>query len=182
MFMHRKCVQLKLSRQNFDRITKWLRPSWLIHTAWEREWDRDRYRKLNQRNRKQWVLVPYPILGKCEHFCTMYYDPFVPVPFPVPNPVPLYAVWISHKTLCKWGTVKNQMYHSWLVCVTHGQLLLPDPQPIRIHLDARADVDNVSDWYVTFGRDVRYNLHYQLQKIIPIESILTWTSKWYILF
>ena len=31
---------------------------WLIHTVWKR--DQNRYRELNQHNRKQWILVHFP--------------------------------------------------------------------------------------------------------------------------
>ena len=43
---------------------------WHIHTARER--DRDEYRELNQYNRKQLVLVPFPVLDQSQHLCTIY--------------------------------------------------------------------------------------------------------------
>ena len=62
----------KLFNNNHDKfITKEKqRGLWLVHTARER--DRDRPREMDQHNRKQWVLVPLPVLDQCEHFYTIY--------------------------------------------------------------------------------------------------------------
>ena len=47
------------------------------HTTREREWE------LDQHNRNQWILVPFPVLDQCEHFCI------------APGPVSVVC--------CKWG-------------------------------------------------------------------------------
>ena len=41
--------------------------------------------ELGQLNRKQWVLIPFPVWDESEIFCTTYWF-LVPVPVPVPFP------------------------------------------------------------------------------------------------
>ena len=47
------------------------------------------YRELDQYKRKQWILVPFPVLDQCEHFYTTYQYPLLLVPFPIPSPRPV---------------------------------------------------------------------------------------------
>ena len=73
---------------------------WLIHTVRER--NQGRYRELDKHDGKQWVLVPFPFWDECEHFCTIYQDPFVPVMFPVLVPVPFLLPGMSIFYLVNW--------------------------------------------------------------------------------
>ena len=60
--------------------------SMFIHTVW----DRDKYRELNQHNRKQRILVPFHVSDLCEHFRTIL-GPIGPGsdPCTCPDPVPV---------------------------------------------------------------------------------------------
>ena len=46
----------------------------LVHTAWNR--NKTDTEKRDWHNRKQWVLVPVPVLDQCEHFQMALYFPF----------------------------------------------------------------------------------------------------------
>ena len=59
-------------RNAYEMTASLFRPLWHTHTARERKKDRDRYRQLDQHNRKQWVLAPFPVSDQCEHFCTIH--------------------------------------------------------------------------------------------------------------
>ena len=77
-------------------------PLWLIHIA--RDWDRER----DKHNRRQSVLVPFPVSDQCEHFCTIYWNPLIPCTCPGPGPGPVQCECAITPALLGWGTCKPE--------------------------------------------------------------------------
>ena len=73
----------RVNMEGWDAHSSTLHPLFLIHTAWDWDW----YRERDWHNRKQWVLDSVSMSDQCEHLYIVLNSPFGPCTSPGPGPM-----------------------------------------------------------------------------------------------